>query len=64
MITIGFLLLVAGAGALVVNGAAWLDASRNGARSWHRSPVRRTLVFTGTAAVAVGNVLVWTALLS
>lgn len=64
MTTIGLLLLIAGAGALVINGAAWLDASRNGPRSWHRNPVRRTLVLTGTAAVVVGTVLVWTALLS
>lgn len=64
MITVGLILLGGGAGALIVNGAAWLDADRAGRRARHRSPARRALVLIGTAGVALGVALTWTALLA
>lgn len=64
MIAVGLVLLVGGVGALVVNAAAWMDASRSERRSRARSSQRRALVLAGTTAVVVGAALTWTALLT
>lgn len=63
MILLGFLLLTAGAGGLIINAAAWLDAHRAGRRTERLHGRRRTLAYSSTAAVVVGTALVWTTLL-
>lgn len=64
MIMLGLLLLVGGAGALIINTAGWLDARGGSWRTRHRSPARRALVLTGTAAVVTGTALVWATMLA
>ncbi|GED00306.1 hypothetical protein KVA01_24600 [Kocuria varians] len=64
MILLGFLLLTAGAGGLIINGAAWLDAHRAGRLTERLRGRRRALVYVSTAAVVLGTALVWTTLLT
>lgn len=64
VIMLGVLILIVGAGGLVINGAAWLDAHRAGRRTDRLHGRRRALVYSSTAAVVVGTALVWTALLA
>lgn len=64
MIALGVLLLVGGAGGLIINVAAWVDAHRADRRADRLHGNRRALVYGSTAAVAAGTALVWTALLT
>lgn len=64
MILLGVLLLTAGAGGLIINVAAWIDAHRAGRLTERLHGRRRALVCGSTAAVAVGTALVWGVLLA
>lgn len=64
MIALGALLLLAGAGGLIINVAAWIDAHRAGQLTDRLHGRRRALVYGSTAAVVAGTALVWTALLT
>lgn len=64
MILLGVLLLTVGAGGLIINAAAWLDAHRAGRLTERLHVRRRPLVYVSTAAVVAGTALVWSMLLT